>query len=321
LWLKRDDRNASVAAGNKLRALEFLLGAVAPGDLVLTGGGQGSTHVYATAVHASRLGAEVISVVWPQEMHSTAHAVARAAAGEGARITRAGSSAAGVVRLTAWQLGMGRPRERLGHRGVWVLPAGGSSPLGVLGHVNAGLELANQISRGEVPEPAAVVVPLGSGGTAAGLALGFGVAGLRTTVVGVRVVPWIAGNRLRLERLLAGTRHLIRRRQGRHLPLPSAPVVIEPHYYGGAYGRPLAAGEAVAALFRHAAVRPQRDPVVLDPTYAAKAGAAALALAREPHAGAVMLWLTFDARALEAADTGSPVHPGEPAETRRGRGA
>ena len=35
--------------------------------------------------------------------------------------------------------------------------------------LNAGLELAEQIARGEAPEPAAVFVALGTGGTAAGL--------------------------------------------------------------------------------------------------------------------------------------------------------
>src|SRR5256885_1804915 len=52
------------------------------------------------------------------------------------------------------------------------VPLGGSTPLGTLGHVNAALELAEQVAAGALPEPAAVVVPLGSGGTAAGLLLG-----------------------------------------------------------------------------------------------------------------------------------------------------
>ena len=49
------------------------------------------------------------------------------------------------------------------------------------------LEIAAQVEDGSLPEPAHAVVPVGTGGTAAGLALGFQLAGLRTRVVGVVV--------------------------------------------------------------------------------------------------------------------------------------
>src|SRR5919199_4114314 len=74
--------------------------------------------------------------------------------------------------------------RRLRPRTHWV-PAGGSSPLGALGHVNAALELAEQVRRGHRPAPARLVVPFGTGGTAAGLALGLALAGLEATVVAV----------------------------------------------------------------------------------------------------------------------------------------
>src|ERR687890_332349 len=41
LWIKRDDLSAEVFGGNKVRALEFLLGSVRRGDTVLTIGGEG----------------------------------------------------------------------------------------------------------------------------------------------------------------------------------------------------------------------------------------------------------------------------------------
>ena len=52
--------------------------------------------------------------------------------------------------------------------------------MGTLGYVNAGLELGEQVAAGALPEPAAVVVPLRSGGTVAGLLAGFMLAGLRS---------------------------------------------------------------------------------------------------------------------------------------------
>ncbi|MFF3603697.1 pyridoxal-phosphate dependent enzyme [Streptomyces sp. NPDC002463] len=59
----------------------------------------------------------------------------------------------------------------------YYLPAGGSSPLGTLGAVETALELGTQVETGELPEPARLVTPVGSGGTSAGLALGLRLAG------------------------------------------------------------------------------------------------------------------------------------------------
>ena len=49
-----------------------------------------------------------------------------------------------------------------------------------------------------MPMPKVVVVPLGTGGTAAGLALGFAIAGVTSRVMGARVVPRIIGRDARV---------------------------------------------------------------------------------------------------------------------------
>ena len=71
----------------------------------------------------------------------------------------------------------------------FVIPFGGTSPRGVLGFVNAAFEIAEQVVAGDLPEPDLVYVPLGSMGTAAGLAIGFAAREMKTKVVGVRVLP------------------------------------------------------------------------------------------------------------------------------------
>jgi D-cysteine desulfhydrase len=68
-----------------------------------------------------------------------------------------------------------------------IIPAGGSSPLGAAGFVNAAFELKEQISNGEIPEPDYIYVAAGTMGTAAGLMLGLKAAGLKSRVVSVRV--------------------------------------------------------------------------------------------------------------------------------------
>src|SRR4029434_5777652 len=108
-------------------------------------------------------------------------------------------------------------------------PLGGSNPLGTLGHVNAALELAAQVDAGQLPHPVRLVVALGSGRTAAGLALGFAIAGMETTVLGVRVGPRIGANRWRVLRLVEQTRQLIARYIGRAPPAVRGDRLVVSH--------------------------------------------------------------------------------------------
>src|SRR5688572_25546757 len=130
LWVKHEDLSSDALGGNKVRSLEFLLGRVGEGDTVLTLGGEGSTHVLATAIHACRLGAKTIAVRWRHDMHSAAHEVAARAASECAQIITASSFLSAMLPLVHLRL----------TREVLYIPLGGSTALGTLGHVNAALE-------------------------------------------------------------------------------------------------------------------------------------------------------------------------------------
>jgi 1-aminocyclopropane-1-carboxylate deaminase/D-cysteine desulfhydrase-like pyridoxal-dependent ACC family enzyme len=282
LWIKRDDLTALPIGGNKVRALDFLLGGLAPGAEVLTAGAIGSTHALTTLVHAKRLGARTSVVRWPQEMNDIARVVARRIEAE-ADVVHGARSVPGAY----WRA----LRIRLSRDVRWV-PAGGTSALGILGHVEAALELARQIAAGECPLPARIVVPLGSGGTAAGLALGLELAGLPTRVVGVRVVSRIVANRRRVLRFATRAARLIEQlAPGTRVPRVSPDrLEVAEGYFGGAYGRETSEGRAAAERFRggHA-------PATLEPTYTAKAFAGAMArCAGEP----TVFWLTFDSRWL-----------------------
>jgi D-cysteine desulfhydrase len=294
VWLKRDDRNAAVAAGNKVRALEFLLGPVRSGDVVLAVGGEGSTHAYATAVHAARLGARTDVIRWAHAMHPVSRAVAQAIVRNAAHSSSSRWAVTALARAMAW-----RARPLAGDSRRHYIPPGGSSPAGILGHVNAGLELAGQIANGQLPPPTHVVLPFGTGGTAAGLALGLGIAGVRTTIVAVRVAPRIVANRYRMQSLIRQTRRLIRRAGGGGRSLPAVPVVIDHSAYAGEYGRPSPAGAIAATRLSAAALDAGAPTLLLDATYAAKAGAVALSLATSRTGASdrrVLLWVTFDGR-------------------------
>ena len=142
LWIKRDDVNADPLGGNKVRALEFLLASTKAGDRVVTVGSAGSTHALAVAVYGHKLGARVLVGRWRQTMNETAGVVAERVAATAERAPTFRSPAEAYA--WAWL-----QRLRGGH---WIA-AGGSTPLGVLGHVSAGLELVDQIDAGELPSP------------------------------------------------------------------------------------------------------------------------------------------------------------------------
>ena len=334
LWIKRDDLSGTPLGGNKVRSLEFLLAGLGPGDEVVTTGARGSTHALATAVYGRALGARVTVVRWPQEMNAEAYQVAAAIRGLASEVRDARSTLGAIalgarVTVVRWPQEMNAEayqvaaairglatevrdaRSTLGalalgswlrlRRGARWIPPGGTSARGALGHVNAALELAEQVSAGRLPRPSRIVVPLGSGGTAAGLALGLAIAGMETTVCCAVVAPRIVANRRRVLSIAGKCARFIERGTGTSIARPDPErIVVDRTQYGGAYGRPTSAGKDAARWLLDAA------GIAIDTTYSAKAFAAAMASAanergREGSSGPTLFWLTYDARASVAA--------------------
>ncbi len=124
-----------------------------------------------------------------------------------------------------------------------------------------------------MPEPAHVVVALGSGGTAAGLALGLRLAGLRSRLHAVQVNDLTPLGPRALARLAMRAQRVLRR-SGAGLPqvlVRPADITVHNDWLGPGYGHPTP--EATAATTRFAGLG-----VELEPVYTAKAAAALLAL-------------------------------------------
>ncbi len=258
LWLKREDRSAASCGGNKVRGLEFLLAGAPAGMVFVTVGASGSTHCLATAVHAARLSCAVALAQFPQPETDSSRAVAAACAARAALVVRAQSPAGlPLAVLVAW-----RGARRLGPR-RWI-PGGGAHPRAVIGHLLATLELAGQLAE----PPDAILAPLGTGGTVAGILLGVAALGWPTRVVGVRVAPQLVANRWRTLWLAWRARSLL---ASRGIPLsfstPRGPVVVDG--LGEGYGHPTPAGELARRLAAE-------HGLLLDSTYGAKAFAVLL---------------------------------------------
>lgn len=292
LWIKRDDLSSTLYGGNKVRKLEFLLGQArrAGATALVTMGGTGSNHLLATALHGRGLGMRTVGVVFPQPETEAVrrNLAADRAAGVELIPIRSKYLLPGAVALTLARIQLASGRSAA------LIPGGGSSPVGALGFVNAGLELAGQIEAGLLPEPRAVFLPYGTGGTAVGLAIGLQLAGLKTRVVAVRVIDRLLANRLRLRLLARSAAELIRRHQpGVDLPRwPGANLEIRQGYIGRGYGHPTEAATRALAEFE------QRAGIRLELTYTGKAAAAFLDEARK-HRGPLLFWNTYSSADID----------------------
>jgi 1-aminocyclopropane-1-carboxylate deaminase/D-cysteine desulfhydrase-like pyridoxal-dependent ACC family enzyme len=272
LSLKREDRAATSGGGNKVRGLEFLLAGVPSGIVFVTAGGTGSSHCLCTAVHAAALGHRTVLAQFRQPDTVESRAVAAACERRAALIVRApGPATLPLAVLAAW-----RRAGALGER-CWI-PGGGAHPRAVAGHVLAGLELATQVA----DPPDTIILPLGTGGTAAGVALAVAALGWPTRIVAVRVAPRLVANGWRTMRLARAARRLLAN-QGVPLPAPRSPEIV--NGLGRGYGWPTAAGERARRLA-------SEHGLTLDSTYGAKAFAVLLQRARY-GVQRVVFWHTF----------------------------
>jgi D-cysteine desulfhydrase len=282
LYVKRDDATAPLYGGNKARKLEWLLGrARASGRTrVLTFGALGTNHGFATALYAARAGLSCDLVLVDQPVDERVRRRLRQFKAAGAEIHYGGSPAGAALR--ALRLLARHPRAS-------VISTGGSHPVGVVGFVDAGLELAEQVQRGELPEPERLYVALGTGGSVAGLAVGLAISGLRTRVIGVLVTDrgTLEPSPARVRRLARRTAALLARRGARPVPRRlELGLEVDAGYRGAGYGHPTPAGiEAVQRAADEAGLR-------LETTYTGKALAALLA--RESGRRApVVFWNTY----------------------------
>jgi D-cysteine desulfhydrase len=288
LWIKRDDRTGTLYGGNKVRKLEWLLAdALARGHrTVVTTGALGSNHALATTIYAGTLGLRVRLVLIPQPVTPAVRRTLLLDHAHGAAIHFAptvGAARRIVIGLLAGGFMRGdRP---------YLVPTGGSSVLGTLGYVNAGLELAEQIAAGEAPEPAAVVVPLGTGGTAVGLAVGLKLAGLRTRVIAVRVTDLFPPSPASLSRLARRALAVLHRLGADVATTPFTPddLDVRADWLGPGYGAPTPEAEDARRSIEAS------EGLRFELTYGAKALAGALACARDPawRDRPLLFWHTY----------------------------
>jgi L-cysteate sulfo-lyase len=273
LWIKRDDCTGLATGGNKTRKLEYLMAdaLAAQADVVITQGATQSNHARQTAAIAAKLGLGCELVL--EDRTGIASGDYRRS-GNVLLDVMVGARVRHVARGTDMDAAMATVAEdlRAAGRRPYVIPGGGSNPIGALGYVTCALELAQQ-AFDQGLAITTVVHATGSAGTQAGLVAGFEGARSQIPVLGIGVRVPRAPQEEKVFALAAATADL--------LGVPGAvareAVVANCDYVGPGYGLPTAGmREAVALVAR-------TEGILLDPVYTGKGMAGLIDLVRMGH--------------------------------------
>jgi len=273
LWIKRDDCTGLAGGGNKTRKLEFLMGdAVALGaDTILTQGATQSNHARQTAAIATKMGMECHLLL---EDRTGKKDVDYNYNGNVLMDQMYGASLSKYPSDTDMNKAMEALAEtlRAGGKSPYIIPGGGSNPIGALGYVNAALELLTQANDSGLRIDR-VVHATGSAGTQAGLVTGLVASNSQIPVLGISVRAPRGAQEANVFSLAQST--------AEHLGIPGVVkrenVVANGDYVGEGYGIPTESGiDAIKLFARH-------ESILLDPVYSGKGAAGFIDLIRKGH--------------------------------------
>ena len=269
IYLKRDDLTGLAFGGNKARKLEYLLADALANEAttLVTEGAAQSNHARMTAAAARIAGLRSVLVLDARQGSEIAgnllldHLL-------GAEVRIVPDKAARAALMAS----IGDEVRAAGER-PYVIPTGGSVPIGAAGYVAMVAELLTQLmSLGEAPSR--LYFPTGSLGTQAGLVVGARAFSAPFAVHGVAVEHPVAKLIADGAMLANATAALLGLPGDSPSTFSESDIAIDGEFIGHAYGVPTAEGlEAIRLLAR-------TEAVFLDPVYSGKAMAAVITHAR-----------------------------------------
>ena len=279
IWIKREDLLPLAFGGNKLRNLEFLVGAALGegAETLITSGRRWSNHCRLTAAAGATAGLAVHVVLTgpppPAGEEGPNHRLDELL-GATVHVTATDDRAERAALVEAIEAG-----ERAASRRPYVIGVGGTGPIGASGQVLAGLEVAAQLDAAGIGH-ATIILPSATGGTQAGVLAGLALAAPPTrSVVGIAVAGPASDLRPTIESILEGLEPLAGVR------VPTDAIVLEDDQLGHGYGRPTAAADEAARLLA------RTEGILVDPIYTAKALAGLVARVRDGRLGGpVVFW-------------------------------
>src|ERR1700761_4806675 len=271
LWIKRDDCTGLSTGGNKTRKLEFLMGdAIAKGaDTVITQGATQSNHARQTAAAAAKLGLECHLLLEDRTGNNspdyTLNGNVLLDQLHGASI----SKRPGGANMNAEMETLAADLRAKGKK-PYVIPGGGSNPIGALGYANAAMELVAQANAMGLKIDH-VVHATGSAGTQAGFVTGLVAINSGIPVLGIGVRAPKPKQEQAVFDLAVRTAEFM----GMPGVVKREHIVANTDYVGPGYGLPTEGmAEAVKLLARF-------EGILLDPVYTGKGMAGLIDLVRK----------------------------------------
>lgn len=290
LFVKRDDQTGLATGGNKTRKLEFLIaGALEAGaDSVITAGAEQSNHARQTAAAARMAGLEPHLVLRKPDLAPviTGNLLLDHLLGATIHWTAEPAPYEATIRQVASALAAEGKKP-------FVIPYGGSNAVGLMGYVQAMVELASQ------PESAdgfdAHLFATSSGGTQAGMLLGAHLAGLSgsTRLLGISVDLPAAAISERVADLIREGARLLSLDPGE----AERQIDINDGYIGEGYAIVNQADREAVRLMAH------QEGILLDPVYTGRAFAGLIDLIRQgvfSKGQRVLFWHTGGSASLFA---------------------
>ena len=262
IFIKRDDLTGLALGGNKCRKLEYLLAdAKQKGtDTIITGGSSQSNWAVQAAAAARKLGMETyLLLVKGVHIETQGNLLLHNILNSTVNILDIADPS---EMFTTVPEKMNELAEQLRNKGLnpLIIPTGGDTPTGVAGWVNAAEEIRQQL-RAQKVDAQHLVLATGSGGTQAGLALGFKYLKYPINVIGISV---FSGQATTTNVVVTETNECAKL-LGLDINISSEEVTIYDDYIGEGYGIPTK--ECIEAIRLVA----QTEAIFLDPVYTGKA--------------------------------------------------
>ncbi len=273
IYIKRDDLLGLTAGGNKTRKLEFLVAeTLAQGaDTLITCGAIQSNHCRLTLAAAVKEGLKcrlVLEERVPGSYHPQAGGnifLYNLLGAEQIKVLPAGSPMREEMALVVEEL------AAAGRKG-YVIPGGGSNPLGALGYVACAQEILAQTFELGL-DIQTIICASGSAGTQAGLVTGVQGCSMNVPVLGINV----SRTKQVQEALVYGLVQATAELAGFSAEVPPEAVTCFGDYVGPGYALPTPGmAEAVRLLAG-------TEGILLDPVYTGKAMAGLIDLVRKGY--------------------------------------
>ncbi len=180
IWIKRDDLTGCAVSGNKIRKLEFSIADAFKNkaDTIITCGWLNSNHARATAIISAKMNLKSILLLHGEEPSKfQGNIFLNKLAGAEIRYLYRDE----YERRNEIMCDIEEELKRKGKKG-YSIPAGATNSIGIWGYINAAREIKNQ-----TPDFDRIIVPVGTGGTYAGLFIGKKLFDLKAVISGVNV--------------------------------------------------------------------------------------------------------------------------------------